>query len=91
MAILPSSILSKRVMRVKKNILLHTFIKSTLNVKKKKIFIHIMYSTNIKGPKNIWVPKVEKSSCDVDDVTDSYSSSNTTTETHMFECSTITR
>ena len=34
-----------------------------------------MSTTNIKGPKNIWIPKIEKSSCDVDNDTDSFSSS----------------
>ena len=45
-----------------------------------------MYSTNVKGPKKIWVPKLEKSYYDVDmldnlnskDDIKNYSSSHTT-------------
>ena len=52
---------------------------------------HDMYSTNIKGPKTIWVPKVENSSYDVDDDADSCSYSYIAEEINMFHCSTPTR
>lgn len=42
---------------------------------------HDMYSTNLKGPKKIWVINIEKSNCDADDDTDNCSSSE---EMNMF-------
>lgn len=58
-----------------------------------------MYSTNIKGPKKIWIPKVEKSNyyanvldnlISKDDI-DSFSSSHTTEETNMSSYITTTK
>lgn len=49
---------------------------------------HNIYYTNIKGPKKIWVSKVEKLSCDADNDTGSFSASDTTGEINIFYCST---
>lgn len=48
------------------------------------MFVHNMYSTNIKGSKKIWIPKIEKLNYDGDDDTDIWSSSYTTKEINMF-------
>lgn len=50
---------------------------------------HNMCSTNIKGSKKIWVPKVEKSSYDAN--INSFSSSDIPDEINMFYSSTPTR
>lgn len=41
---------------------------------------HNICSTNIKGPKKIWVPKVEKSNGDAHDDTNIFASSYTSEE-----------
>lgn len=64
------------------------FYKENCECKKRKMYAHNIYFTNIKGPKYIWVPKVEKSNYDANDDTDICFSSYTTEEINMFYYST---
>lgn len=42
------------------------FYKENCDIKNRNMHAHCMYSTNTKGPKNIWVQKVEKSNYDAE-------------------------
>lgn len=67
------------------------FFKEQCEIKYIKMYVHNMYSTNIKGRKKNWVPKLDKSNFDADDDTDSCPSSYRTEEINMLYRSTLRR